>query len=615
MLAPGSSSWDEVTRARALVALHEALGEVEQEGYRVLEVAARHIAALLDGATALWSREGQSVSLRAYSHPDPAVVADMDALFGGLEHPLSPALGEALAAGHEIRLTAAEVAQVAPTLNEAYQRFLLGREGGAGLVMVPLMSRGEQVGSVGITRDGGKDPLDEQDLQYLRQVARVVALALANARLLDDVALAQRRAVALAREDELTGLLNRRGFLDLLRTRLATPGRARLVAVLDMDGFKLVNDGFGHTAGDVVLTSVAARLCSALPMTTPVARIGGDEFAVFVEADDEEQCARRVEACVQAVSGAITVVGLAVPLTVSVGTSVPTDDADQALHQADLAMYRAKRRGGVVAAYDAKLDDPATRQLKEVMALRRSIAGGDLVVHYQPVVPVGEGPARVEALVRRRVGDHLQAPNGWLDMADRAGLMPELTEEVLGQVVDQLAAWWASGLEVECAVNIPASVLTSEVVRDLLTRLDKAELPRRALSVEVTEGDLVGAQAKAALARCADAQIAVAVDDFGTGWSALSYLVDLPLRTLKIDRTFVDGIDLDSRRAAIVRAVVEVAHELGLRVVAEGVETAAVADTVIDLGADALQGYYYARPSGPVEVEALLRAGLVAARS
>jgi EAL domain-containing protein (putative c-di-GMP-specific phosphodiesterase class I) len=222
---------------------------------------------------------------------------------------------------------------------------------------------------------------------------------------------------------------------------------------------------------------------------------------------------------------------------------------------------------------------------------------------------------RVEALVRRCVDGQAQPPQGWLQTADRAGLMPELTRSVVEQVVEQLSTWWSQGLQVECAINVPAPVLTPEVVADLLARLDRAGLPRRALSVEVTEGDLVGPQARAAIKRCADADIGVAVDDFGTGWSALSYLIDLPLRTLKIDRAFVDGVDVDPRRAAVIRAVVQVAHQLGLRVVAEGVETSAEADVVIDLGADAVQGYLYSRPVDALQVEQVLRSGLVALHS
>ncbi|MGZ6826664.1 MAG: EAL domain-containing protein, partial [Mycobacteriales bacterium] len=316
-------------------------------------------------------------------------------------------------------------------------------------------------------------------------------------------------------------------------------------------------------------------------------------------------------------TGPVSVVGLSVPMTMSVGTAVPgRDGAEEVLLQADLAMYRAKRRGAIVAAYDPGLDDPATRRLREVLELRQAITGGELVVHYQPVVPVGEGRLRLEALVRREVDGRLVPPSGWLQTAARAGLMRELTDSVLGKVVDQLARWWAAGLEVEVAVNVPAPVLAlPEVVGTLLSRLDAAGLPRRALSVEVTEGDLVGPQARAALTRCADADIGVAVDDFGTGWSALSYLVDLPLRTLKVDRTFVEGCDVDPRRAAVVGAVVEVAHELGLHVVAEGVETPAVADALIALGADALQGYLYGRPQSAEAVEVLLRAGLTARHS
>jgi diguanylate cyclase (GGDEF)-like protein len=422
----------------------------------------------------------------------------------------------------------------------------------------------------------------------------------------------------LSREDDLTGLLNRRGFLEVLRSRLVDPDRASaLVAVLDVDGFKLVNDGFGHAAGDMVLVSTAARLCAALPPGTAVARIGGDEFAFLVEAADDDKAAEVVEQAVLRCSDPVSVVGLSVPLTLSVGTAVPAAaGADEVLLQADLAMYRAKRRGSIVAAYDPGLDDPATRRLRDVLALRRVITSGELVVLYQPVVPVGAGPLRLEALVRQRVDGRLLPPNGWLQTAVRAGLMTELTDSVVGKVVDQLALWWADGLEVEVAVNVPAPVLAlPEGLNGLLSRLAAAGLPRRALSVEVTEGDLVGPQAKAALTRCADADISVAVDDFGTGWSALSYLVDLPLRTLKIDRTFVEGCDVDPRRAAVVRAVIEVAHQLGLWVVAEGVETTGVADVLIELGADALQGYLYSRPQSADDLAGLLRSGLVATHS
>jgi diguanylate cyclase (GGDEF)-like protein len=603
---------DDVQRARALVALHETLGSVEDDLPALMLAATSASAALLGDACGLWSLESGLVELSAFTFGEHDVL-DLVRQIGVRCAEPDGLIGHVLRNGEVARVGRPDVTRLLTRVEErfhdAWAAFDL-----SGLVVVPLRIRGRSLGALGVARRGGAPEFDDADVSFLGQVARVVSLTLANAQLFEEAEQARRDATLLAREDQLTGLLNRRGFLELLRE---TPlDRSTLVAVIDMDGFRLVNDGFGHAAGDLVLSSLAARLCAALPPLTPVARIGADEFAVLVQADDDAEAADIVEDVVRECTGTLQVVGLSVPMTISVGTAVPEPDgADRVMQHADLAMSRAKRRGGIVAAYDPTLDDPATRRLRDVLDLRRAILGDGLVVHYQPVVPVGPGPLRVEALVRRRVGDRLSPPGAWLETADRAGLMPDLTANVLRQVVNQLVNWWGQGLQVECAVNVPATVLAGpDLVRDLLRVLDDAGLPRRSLSVEVTEGDLVGPQARDALSRCAEADIAVAVDDFGTGWSALSYLVDLPLRTLKLDRSIVDGVDLDQRRVTVVRAVVDVAHDLGLRVVAEGVETQAVADVVIDLGADALQGYLYGRPTSPDELAPLLRTGLVAAK-
>ncbi|MCW2670952.1 MAG: GGDEF-domain containing protein [Frankiales bacterium] len=603
---------DEVQRARALVELHETLGSAEDDLPGLMRAATSMSAALLGDACGLWSVEAGRVELRAFTYGEHDVLDVVRQIGARCAEP-DGLVGRVVRDGEVAHVGRTDVPRLLSRVEERFHDSFAAF-GLTGLVLVPLRSRGRSLGALGVARRKGTSEFDETDVVFLSQVARVVSLTLANAQLLEETTQARRDATQLAREDQLTGLLNRRGFLEVLRE---TPvDRCTLVAVLDMDGFRLVNDGFGHAAGDLVLSSLAARLCAALPPMTPVARIGGDEFAVLVQADDDAEAADIVEDAVRECTGTLQVVGLSVPVTVSVGTAVPEPGgADQVLQHADLAMSRAKRRGGMVAAYDPDLDDPATRRLRDVLDLRRAILGDGLAVLYQPVVPVGAGPLKVEALVRRRVGDQLSPPAAWLETADRAGLMPDLTANVLRQVVNQLVSWWGQGLQVECAVNVPAPVLAGpDLVSDLLRVLDDAGLPRRSLSVEVTEGDLVGPQARAALSRCAEADIGVAVDDFGTGWSALSYLVDLPLRTLKLDRSIVDGVDLDERRVTVVRAVVDVAHDLGLHVVAEGVETQDVADVVIDLGADSLQGYLYSRPTSPEQLGPLLRAGLVAAK-
>jgi diguanylate cyclase (GGDEF)-like protein len=582
------------------------------------------VATLFAGAAALYRCEDDHLRLAAFEHPDPGARRLMDLLCVGVSEPLRPVHKDLLRqdllqrevshGSRAVHLTGEVLTTFVAGLSPPYQDYVTAR-GAAGLLVVPLHAGGRYLGALAVTRDGGGAAFEAADLPLLTRVARVVSLALAHVASLDGAAQAQRRAHALAHEDDVTGLLNRRGLLDVLRADPVPVGVDRYVAVFDIDGFGMVNDAFGHAAGDAVLDCVAARLCSAVSPATAVARVGGDEFAVLVEALSPHDAGERVRGIARVCSGPLQVLGLSVPMTLRAGLVRHEHDADRSLQHADLALGRAKRSGLDLALYDPELDNPVSQRLREVVALRRAIASGELVVEYQPVIAVGEGPLRVEALVRRRAGDVLIAPGEWLPTAHRAGLMPEVTESVVAQVVDQLARWWAGGLEVECAVNIPGPVLTPQVVATLMGRLDAMGLPRRALSVEITEGDLVGPSAREALFRCRDARIAVAVDDFGTGWSALSYLVDLPLSALKLDRTFVAGIGQDVRRAAVAGAVVSIAHELGLRVVAEGVETAEEADVVIDLGADAIQGFHYARPASAEAVTAILREGKVASHS
>ncbi|MFN2540134.1 MAG: diguanylate cyclase domain-containing protein, partial [Mycobacteriales bacterium] len=439
---------DDVVRARALVALHEALNAAEHDLATLLRAATITTAALLDGVAGICRCQQDGLQLAAFGY-EGLDISDYLREVVGERCPDSSVLHAVVRDGEPILVGPDGVGELLLGLDERFQdpvrEFSM-----TSMAAAPLLSRGECLGALVVARGEGSPVFDEDDLAFIQQIARVVALTVANALLLEDVERTRLQATALAREDQLTGLLNRRGFLEVLRE---TPlDRSALVAVFDMDGFRLVNDGFGHTVGDVVLASLAARLCASLPPLTPVARIGSDEFAALVQADDEEESADIIHDAVRECTGTFEVVGLSVPITISVGTAVPqAGGSDQVLQQADLAMSRAKRRGGFVAAYDPALDDPATRRLRDVLELRRAILGDGLVVHYQPVVPVTEGPPRVEALVRRKVGTSLALPGAWLDTANRSGLMPELTANVVRQVVGQLARWWEEGLEVECA--------------------------------------------------------------------------------------------------------------------------------------------------------------------
>ena len=602
---------------RALLALHEVLGDADSSLEQVLERAVDGVARLVGDAAGLWLDGPTGVRMRAFDHCDPQARAYMARVVEAVSSYDDGLISRTMTAGQSVRTDAAGVERLLPLMAPALREHY-GLHRAAGMLLVPLTTRDRPIGVIGVTRDAGGQPFDDDDLTYLRQIAGVVSLAVGTAQLLEAAEDVQRRTTALAHEDELTGLLNRRGFLEVLRTGLLErPADATIVLVLDLDGFKHVNDGFGRAAGDQVLNSVARRVCDVVPSTVPVARLGGDQFALLVQEEDEETAAALVERVVQACTATVQVVGLSVPVTVSAGTAVPGEGGpDELLQRAHLAKYRAKRQlGSYVAMYDERLDAPATRRLRDVLSLRNSLRSGDLVVHYQPVVDVQGGPLRLEALARLRRADRLVPPEGFLRLADQAGLMPELTACVLDEVVAQLASWWRDGHRVECAVNVPATVLAqSGLVPGLVRRLELARLPRNALSVEVTESDLVGPGARAALTRCSEAGIAVAVDDFGTGWSSLAYLVELPLQALKIDRSFVEGVETDVRRAAVVRALVQCAHDLGLQVVAEGVETETTAQALVRLGVDALQGYRYGRPMSAQDLVPLLERRVVPPR-
>ena len=403
-----------------------------------------------------------------------------------------------------------------------------------------------------------------------------------------------------ARTDELTGLPNRRAMYDGWGGLLSTGAPCSLV-LLDLDGFKEVNDGLGHAAGDLLLREVADRL-RAVAGATRVARLGGDEFAVLVPGDPQAglDVARRLQA---ALAPPCWVEDVRMPVAGSFGVaSGPASTAvlPELLRCADVAMYEAKRTRAGVVGYSDELGRRTSDRLRTVDELRTALVAGQLVVHLQPLVdPVDCRIEAVEALVRWQHPERgLLSPAQLLPAAEAGGLMGALTEAILELALAAVAQWWPVR-QAPVAVNLSAeSVADPELPRTVQRALARHGLPPRALTVEIVEDTLMAdpVGATAVLGQLRALGIEVAIDDYGTGYSSLAYLKDLPADQLKIDRAFTAGLTSDRRVRAIVEHTISLAHVLGLRVVVEGVEDEATLQLLCELGCDLAQGFHVSRP-------------------
>jgi diguanylate cyclase len=407
-----------------------------------------------------------------------------------------------------------------------------------------------------------------------------------------------------ARTDELTGLANRRSFNESLARATAERAADHGFAVLlvDLDDFKDVNDTLGHHYGDELLRLVAPRLRQAVRSDDVVARIGGDEFAVLLPGADgnrAEQVAERLRA------------GFRRPfrlgprpqsISASVGIALAPEDGEDPivlLQHADLAMYEAKTSRAGQARYRQAMHPSGRLRMETTERLRRAIRSGELVLHYQPQVSLRTGSVvGVEALVRWQHPEAgLMAPSGFLALAESGGLMPMFTRAVLQKAIQQGAIWHAQGTPVTVAVNLSVTNLLDPQFPDqVIGLLADARLPGRALELELTE-DLFMAdppRARAAVRALLEAGVSLVIDDYGTGYSSLGYLRDLrDIRGLKLDRSFVTNMDADHRAEAIVESTVNLAHSLGMAVVAEGVETAVVRDRLAAFGCELAQGFLF----------------------
>ena len=422
--------------------------------------------------------------------------------------------------------------------------------------------------------------------------------------------------------DPLTGLPNRMLFEDRLLHAMQRYDRdddsrarrePRKVAVLfvDLDGFKPINDMLGHAVGDEVLQEAARRLRTTTRDSDTVARIGGDEFVLLAEdVSDVADCASLANRVIQVLAQPLEIQGHQVTLSGSVGVALYPEHGDRLklVQNADAAMYTAKRAGGnTYALFESRMNEGLQDQLSLQQDLRHALERGELQLHYQPKIDARLGRLQgVEALLRwQHPTRGMVGPNVFIPIAERFGLINGLGNWVIEESCRQMRVWADEGLSMNVAINLSVHQLrTEELVPRIESALARYQVMPSQLLCEITESvameDIESTQrAFEALSRIG---VYLSIDDFGTGYSSLSYLRQLPARQLKIDRSFVADIEVRPDARAIVSAVIQLAHQLGLRVVAEGVETEGQRDILLVLQCDELQGYLLARP---MAVEAL----------
>ena len=407
--------------------------------------------------------------------------------------------------------------------------------------------------------------------------------------------------------DELTGLPNRSHFVERLGPAIDRATRHdRRLAVLhvDLDRFREINNTLGHEAGNVVLVETAARLKQVVGMSGPLARLGGDEFAVVIEYEHDKDVKAFAEEVRAAIEPATLVAGTSVAVNATVGIAYfPKDaqDAETLLKHAEVATYTAKEWSVGLLSYSPAVDAHDPEQLKLVGALREAAEGGQLLLHYQPRVDLATGAITgFEALAYWDHPDRgILPPGAFVPLAERTGAIRHVTRAVLARAVEQLQQWSTLDEDFIVSVNLTASdLLDPRLPRQLRSLLRKHGIEPSRLCLELTERTVMAApdRTRKILDRVVAIGVQVAIDDFGTGHSSLAYLKNLPVHELKIDKSFISDMTVSQHDRMIVLAAIQLGHNLGLRVVAEGVETKDVDAVLRDLGCDLAQGYFYGRP-------------------
>jgi diguanylate cyclase (GGDEF)-like protein/PAS domain S-box-containing protein len=476
------------------------------------------------------------------------------------------------------------------------------------ITFVPMRVAGQVIGLLSFSGTSDQTELNEDLQSFVNTVVSIFANAV-NRR-------TSERALAFqALHDPLTGLPNRSLLLDRLSLALARSVRSGdnvSVMLIDLDGFKDVNDTLGHEAGDDLLKVVAQRLQQTLRDADSISRLGGDEFVIVVETAGDEWNARTVAGrVVEAIREPISLGNSEVVVSGSVGLVIANAsldnslDASAMLRKADIAMYRAKTAGrDRVEVFSDEMEDRIRKRFELLDDLRRAIIDRELIAWYQPIIDVASGRlTSFEALVRWiHPVRGIIPPLDFVELAEGSGVIHELGASVLDQAVKQISTWRNEGNvdeNVTMSVNVSVRQLLSlsfvDIVQNTLTQHG---LPAHLLHLELTESVFADRVAVTGpLLRLREIGVRVSIDDFGTGYSSLSYLRDLPIDCLKIDRSFVQGLGLDRRDNALVGAVVGMAVELGLEVIAEGVETAEQLEHLERLGCSRAQGFLFGRPA------------------
>lgn len=414
-----------------------------------------------------------------------------------------------------------------------------------------------------------------------------------------------------ANHDGLTGLANRSSFLEQLEQALFRVRRGDRIALLtiDLDGFKNVNDTHGHPVGDAVLKEVARRLRTTTRDTDIVARFGGDEFGVIqVPALDPGAAERLATRIVESLGAPYFVDDLALYIGASIGIAMTEEgfgESSALMQNSDLALYRAKRAGrGCWRFFDDQFDRSMRRKCETERKMRQALANDAFQIHYQPIVNVEQGRVEsVEALLRWQDGGTCISPGEFIPVAEECGLIVPLGDWILRRACSD-AAQWSTPRSV--AVNVsPLQFKSGNLIQSIEGALEHSGLAPERLKIEITESLLLddSNDVVAALGAIRRLGVRIALDDFGTGYSSLKYLTSFAFSKLKIDRSFVTGSPVTPKNLAVIKAATALGRDLGMKTIVEGVETREQLDALRALGCNYVQGFYFARPTPPVELE------------